>query len=138
MIDPSTEDKADRFFIFFKVILQLSLRNDLNEPFFTIRGVKLDISTHRLQNFISHLTHHYVDIQLLCHMLHYLLLSIIVQSDVNPSMLVQFDQLLDKLHCLLKNFLPLGKLKLFLEEGVVEIEEVDVFGAACEKHIPEL
>lgn len=138
MIDPSAKDEANRFLIFFQVILHLSLRNDLDEAFLTIRCVKLDISSHRLQNFIPLFAHHYIHIQLLRHMFHNFLLSISIQSDVDPSMLVQIDQSLDKLQSILQHFLPLGKLKLFLEEGVIDIEQIYGFGAGNKCRIPEL
>ena len=88
LIDPATEDEANRLLIVLQVLLNLPLGDDLDEAFLLIRRVQFDISPHGLQDLIPLLAHHDVDIQFLRYILQHLFLSVIIQSYVNPRMYV--------------------------------------------------
>lgn len=74
------------------------------------------------------LAHHNVNIQFLRYILQHLLLSVIIHSYVNPRMHVQLHQLSDEPQRILQHLAPLGEIKLLLEESVVNVQQIHMFG----------
>jgi hypothetical protein len=75
------------------------------------------------------LVYHDVNIQFLRHVLHHFFLPVRVQRDIDARVLVQLNQLLDEGQGLSQHHLSLREFKLLLEEGVVEVQQVDMLRA---------
>ena len=132
MVDPSAEDYACTLRLFLQFLVQFVFAYDLDDPFLRVGGEMFQIIFGGFELLVFLFLNNDVGFEVLgdadCHFL----LSDGVHGDVDAGVDVEVEQVGDVLDGHGEGLVPGGEVEFLFEEGVIEVEDVDVFGAVCE------
>ena len=128
-VDPTTQNDTSSIGVTDKSLIQSIFSDYLHNRFLRIGRKQFQVISHSLQGLISALINSHKHLKVPCNSLNSLLLSDGVKSNEDARVCILLEKLLNVLEEHLICYFSRRKFELRFEKSVIQIQDVDVFGA---------